>query len=177
MIFWRSKTQPFFLLQVVFLRGHVLLLHTIIYLFLFSFMAGWPVPSVSYLDPTDDTSHLLCRQQPHCTWSPCWTGECCTESKKNPLVIKETCSYLVFSNTYKQMKDYSPTPTNQMQIWHLHETSVHMYVCFCVCYTFSGVQWSYCMHLVCVKLCVTMLMSIRRGMFNTLTHTQLISQL
>lgn len=36
----------------------------------------------SYLDPVDGTFYFLCRPQPHCTWSPCWIGERCTEKEK-----------------------------------------------------------------------------------------------
>lgn len=49
---------------------------------------------VSYLDPMDDMSHFLCRQERHCSWSPCWTGECCTE-RESVLVSKKTCFHLV----------------------------------------------------------------------------------
>lgn len=60
----------------------------------FLFLGGGKVALVSYLDPTDDMSHFLCRQALHCSWPPCWTGECCTE-RESMLLTKKTCFHLV----------------------------------------------------------------------------------
>lgn len=39
----------------------------------------------SYQGPADGMSYCLCRLQPHCTWSPCLIGECCTVKGKKDI--------------------------------------------------------------------------------------------
>lgn len=53
-----------------------------------------------YLDPVDGRCHLLCRPELHCTWSPCWTGECCTERGKS-ISDKEKLLLSGFSIKYR----------------------------------------------------------------------------
>lgn len=61
----------------------------------------------SYQGPADDMFYCLCRLQPHCTWSPCLIGECCTvKGKKTSTKHYTQQKSPGFNIRYKQMPSF-----------------------------------------------------------------------